>query len=224
MRIPYVIFPIIIISLMIIFSGLISITFGQEIKLQTYENPEIGIRFSVPADWGNIIETSESGCDKQESCILGLEGTNTTYVFGFSLLTLSKEVCLCNSLIEHVKNGFTYDSTSLDGFSFIGENQTTIGKNHSGWQYEYSFLLKGVDAQALKVNAVNDGIYYSLGISYRNESRSEVLPEFRKMIDSIEFFPIESSVSKMPSFMNMNVTGGLSADMIEQILQANFEY
>ena len=208
MRVYYVTLPILIISLTIIFSGLLNITYGKvNVRSQTYENPEIGIKLSHPSDWGKIVELTEGGCHKKPSCALGLNGTNTTYRFGFSMLKLSKDVCNCNSLMDTVRNAYNYQSTSIDGFSFIKDNQTTTGKNYSSWQYQYSFLHDGEDGKGLDVFVTNNGNYYQIGITYPDESQAKLLPQFKKVIDSIEFLPIQNPVTKKPSFMNTNMTG-----------------
>src|SRR5437867_10900821 len=95
------IFPIIIVALTTIFSGLVNITFGQESETsQTYQNPDIGIKFQYPSDWGKIVEKGEN-CPK--SCVLVLERSSNTYPFNFVILAQSKESCNCNSLTDFVK-------------------------------------------------------------------------------------------------------------------------
>ena len=169
-------------------------------NLRTYENPDIQLRFSYPADWGNIILNGSEDCH-QSSCVFGLDGSNTTYRFGFSISTLSKDVCNCTSLLDVVRDGYTYFSYIYDN-SFLNGNQTTIGKNYSGWQYEYSFLDQGEKVTGLSVFATNNATYYVIGVSYPEESRAKLIPDFKRLIESIEFLPVQNEGTKTPSFVN----------------------
>ena len=132
-----------------------------------------------------------------------MDGGNTSYKFGLVIGKFPKESCNCNSLTDFVRYMYK-GSEQSQGFSFINDSQTTIGKNYSGWEYEYSFLHDGEKATGLAVLAKNNDNYYSVGISYPNESRAILLPEFKTFINSIEFLPIQ--VTKTPSFMNMSET------------------
>lgn len=170
-------------------------------NLRTYENPDIQLRFSYPTDWGNIILNGSEVC-QQSSCVFGLDGSNTTYRFSFSILTLSKDVCNCTSLLDLVIHGYNYDSSSIDELSFVNGNQTTIGKNYSGWQYEYSHSYQGENATGLSVFATNNATYYVIGVSYPEESRAKLIPDFKRLIESIEFLPVQNEGTKTPSFVN----------------------
>jgi hypothetical protein len=166
-------------------------------ETQTYENPDIGIRFSYPTEWGKVIETSP--CHNQPVCVLSLDGATTNYGLGFTLGKWSKETCNCDSLMDFVK--FTYQGLARNnGFSFINDNQTTIGKNYSGWQYQFSILDNGNTRIGRSVQVGNNDNYYAILTSYPNESRAIALPKINKFIESIEFLPIQ--VPKTPSFMN----------------------
>jgi hypothetical protein len=105
-----------------------------------------------------------------------------------------------------------YDSqSSFTGFSFINDNQTVVGKNHSGWQYEFSYVDDdGVNSKGHSVFAMNNGNYYSFSVVYPDELEVKRLPEFKKLIDSIDFLPVQ--VPKKPSFMNANDTQELKSD------------
>jgi hypothetical protein len=171
-------------------------------KTQTYENRDIGIRFSYPTEWGKVIETSP--CHNQPACVLTLQGSNDNYGLGFTLGKLSKESCNCDSLMDFVK--LTYQRLARNnGFSFINDNQTTMGKNYSGWEYQFSILDNGNTRIGRSVQVGNNDNYYAILTSYPNESRAILLPKINKFIESIEFLPIQ--VAKTPSFMNANDTG-----------------
>jgi hypothetical protein len=183
------------------------VTGNKNYSFTQYENPDIGIRLSHPSDWGKIVELDE-GCHKQPSCVLDLDGTNTNYTFGFSLRKFSKESCNCMSLMDQVRNDFNSQVTSLNGFSFINDNQTTIGKYYPGWQYEYSYLHNGAEEKGINVFARFNDTFYSIGVTYPEESREKLLPELKKVIDSIQFLPVQDQINKIPSFMNMSEVEG----------------
>jgi hypothetical protein len=185
-------------------------------ETQTYQNPDIGIRFSYPSDWGKMVEKGEN-CTK--SCVLVLERSSNTYPFNFVILAQSKESCNCNSLTDFVKYVYM-GQQAIKGFIFINDNSTTVAKKYPGWQIESSNLNEDNDrANSLNVMTTpNNESYFSIGTSYLNESLVKSIPEFKNLnesqakflsqfknvIDSIEFLPIK--VAKTPSFMNMNET------------------
>ncbi len=176
---------------------------NENSTLTQYEDPDLGIRLSYPSEWGNITET-RAGCLKEPSCVLGLE-SKTGNPFGFALVKFSKETCNCNSLTDFVRNMYKTAGQNK-GFSFINDNGTTVGKKYPSWQYAYSYLHDNAIAKALNVLTTNNETYFAFGISYPIELGSKILPEFKKVIDSIEFLPVQSPVTKIPSFMNKNQT------------------
>jgi hypothetical protein len=183
-------------------------------ETQTYENRDIGIRLSYPSYWGGIIEKKAEGC--LTPCLIGLgqDEANIPHNFTFSILKTSKEVCYCNSLKDYVKKIYQSQSTTLNNFSFISDNQTMVGKKYPSWKYEYSFTSAGGNnAKGLSVATNKSNTYYLLAISYLNESESELLPKLEKVFDSIEFLPIESP--KRPSFLNVNETETEPSSMLE---------
>jgi len=169
------------------------VSFGQQEKLQAYENPDIGIRFHYPSEWGTVIE--KSSCQNHQSCVLASDE--------FLLGKFSKEDCNCSSLKDYLKFMYKTDARK-QGFSFINDNQTIVGKNYSGWQMEYSTLDNGNRVRVLDVMSSNNGNFYAIETAYSNESSAMRLPEFKKLIESIEFIPIQ--LPKTPSFMNANET------------------
>jgi hypothetical protein len=203
----HVMLSIIVISLTVIFSSLVNFTFGQVNETsQTYENSDLGIKFSYPSDWGKVVEAN-AGCHTEPSCVLGLEGANTTYRFGFALLKNSKEVCHCNSLTDFVKNMYR-NVEQEKGFAFINDSQSTVNKKYPGWQIEYSFLAEdNVNVKSFSIATTNNETYVFMGIMYSPESQANILPKFKNLINSIEFLP--TPVTKTPSFMNLNETAQL---------------
>jgi len=169
-----------------------------------YENRDVGIKFQYPSDW-TVTDAGKTPCQSQLFCILSVKGSDANYTYGFVLGKWPKEECNCNSLRDFVKVIYQGGQQRRTGFSFINDNQTTIGKNYSGWQFETSYLQDGERVNNLQVFGKNNDNYYSMGAVYSNESRGIVLPKFNKFIDSIEFLPIQ--VAKKPSFLNANETG-----------------
>lgn len=209
MRICDIKYHVISISLIILFSSLIDFAYGQEevnetSKTQTYENQDVGIRMSYPSNWGNVVELDQ-GCHEQSACVFGLSASSEYTFVAFA--KYSKETCNCNSLKDLLR--ITYEEAKKDNsFSFINDNQTTVGKKYPAWQYEYSFTSHyGMPAKGHDVVTTNNETYLVIGISYPIASEAKISPQFKKLIDSIEFLPIQNTVTKTPSFMNMNKTG-----------------
>jgi hypothetical protein len=99
--------------------------------------------------------------------------------------------------------------SSEDGFSFINDNQTTVGKKYPAWQFEYSALnADGLPATKLIISTKVNDTFYAIAYNPSTENaRAKQLPELRKLVGFIEFLPIQNQVTKTPSFMNMNETG-----------------
>lgn len=85
---------------------------------------------------------------------------------------------MCNDLLEFV-NWFYNADQMMEGFSFLNDN-TTIGKNYSGWQHEYSLVKDGIDSKGRSVLFTNNDKYYSIGVIYRNELDARRAAEFNK--------------------------------------------
>jgi hypothetical protein len=211
-RIYYIISPIIIISLTIISSGLINITYGQvneTSQTYTYENTSEGIRFQYPSYWGNLSE--EGGCISKV-CSIPLEKTQEmTYRFNFAILKGSSETSHFATLSDFAKLVYPMFQNSLTNFSFINDNQTSVGKKYPALQIEFSgsapeFPDQPSTTKLIILTKVNN-TFYEIGFyPFTEKSRVKQLPELRYLIDSMEFFPPQIPVTKTPSFMNMNET------------------
>lgn len=84
----------------------------------------------------------------------------------------------------------------------ISDNQTTIGKNYTAMQYEYTTdggfgIRQGLDVWAIS----NDVGYQFEYISDQGSAFSKNIPAIRKLLDSVEFMPIEEEEPELPSFM-----------------------
>jgi hypothetical protein len=206
MRIYYILFPmIVVIYAIIISSSLVGYASAQLNQTSsTYENGGAGIKFSYPSSWGKVGETEQGACSKPSCVLTRVSFGNSTDQFGFALGKFPKESCVftsvpCNSLMDFVKGEYAATKSSNPGFTFINDNKTMIDKKYSAWQLEYSFLNNGVHANGFLVLTKINETYYSIGISYPDESRVKLLPEFKKLIDSVQFLP--QAKSKIPSFM-----------------------
>lgn len=83
-----------------------------------------------------------------------------------------------------------------------------MGKKYPAWQYETSSLL-GRNLHVL--TKVNDTYYDVFYFALTNGSYGKHLPDVQKLIDSIEFFPVQKPVARIPSFMTANDTKGFSS-------------
>jgi hypothetical protein len=211
MRIYDIRFPIITISLAIFFSSLINFAYGQEVnetsKTYTYENSTEGIRFHYPSYWGNV--SLNGGCISQP-CGIPLDPTNqTTLGFNFMIIRMYdkssglRPTCDCDTLTEFVRWAYPSIQNAIPDFTFMNDNQTTIGKNNSAWQIEFSGSTADQSGHTKKlvVFIKSNNKFYTLSFNpFTDESWVKQLPEFKKLVDSIEFLPIQ--IPKKPSFMN----------------------
>lgn len=98
---------------------------------------------------------------------------------------LSKEVCNCNILTDFVRLQYKSNARAQEAFSFIGDNQTTVGKKYPGWQYEYSFLDNAeANRTALHVFTTNNQTYLEVFLVYPSPSKAKILPQFKNVINS----------------------------------------
>jgi len=181
--------------------------------LKKFQNVRLGLSFLYPSEWGNIVEQSGYDCREQTTCLLMLEGGNSGSPLAFALFKEPKEKCnYCNSLKDFVKQ--YYDAQIGEDQIFESDNQTTFGKNYSGWLMETSQVnsdgTKGRTDFTLLTTYNNT--YYWLVVGHTNESQGKVLPQFKKLIESIEFSPIQIPVTKTPSFMDANETQQPTSD------------
>jgi hypothetical protein len=176
---------------------------------QTYENRDIGIRYLYPSHWGDL--TNQNGCINYP-CGIPIDSKSATIGGLLMIMKLYNNTegfeCNCNSLTEFVKMMYGKVS-SEDGFSFINDNQTTVGKKYPAWQFEYSALnADGLPATKLIISTKVNDTFYAIAYNPSTENaRAKQLPELRKLVGFIEFLPIQNQVTKTPSFMNMNETG-----------------
>ena len=175
MRIYYVIFPIIIISLMIIFSGLVNITYGQAnetSQTNTYENISEGIRFHYPSYWGNV--SLAGGCFFKP-CTVPVGPTDLkTPAFDFVIFKFFdkssglRPSCGCDTLTEFVRWSYEINQEVFNGFTFINDNQTTVGNKYPAWQYEFTGSMRESPDQRspkLLIATKNDDSFYAIGFN-----------------------------------------------------------
>jgi hypothetical protein len=88
----------------------------------------------------------------------------------------------------------------------INDNQTTIGHNYTALQYEYTLEGQGT-RQGFVVWVINSGVGYQFkyisnqASEFSEKDFSENLPAIHKVLDSVEFIPVEVEKPKVPSFM-----------------------
>lgn len=133
-----------------------------------------------------------------------------------SILGFLEEPCNCNTLKDFVAWVYkrAYVDTEYTEHTFINDNQTTIGSNHSAWQMEsVDEGLKGNEfsskTKEFTVWAINDNLGYTFQYSFPADSRFDrYLEGFKNMLKSVTFTtPIPE---KKPSFLNSNDTADTS--------------
>jgi hypothetical protein len=220
------------IFLIIAFFGQLVITYGQTIETSqtnTYENTTEGIRYQYPSYWGNL--SLQGGCIfrpcampfspnhiNETGVVLQERAGNFMIMRLFEKASELRPNCDCDSLTEFVRQSYESAQRSLNDFTFINDNQTTVGKKYPALQYEFSGstvpkeqLAKEMpnEPARLVVSTNSSDAFYAFSIyPFTNADRIEKLPEFRKIIDSVAFLPVERTKSKIPSFMSTNETKG----------------
>lgn len=171
-------------------------------KTTQYENPQIGVRLSYPTTWQEPI----MGDDIPDALYLSIfdrYGANPFIaVIRENEFSDFYKNCNCDVLKTFMQEVYKQQSKSPN-FSFINDNQTTVGKNYPAWQFEYSDIVKGERMNHLDVyTKVNDTLYRLMYSPGRSEAYERNLPEVRNLINSIEFNSVEKPLAKAPSFMN----------------------
>lgn len=176
-------------------------------QTSTFESTLEGIRFQYPTYWGNL--TYEQGCINN-LCGIPINYNETEPRFSFMIMKLTNETsgfeCYCNDLVGFMKMMYGKVS-SEDGFSFIADNQTSVG-GYPAWQFEYSGLnADGLPAKKFIISTlVNNTFYVILYNPVTADSPIYQLPELRKLVDTVEFFLPQVPIAKLPSFINPNET------------------
>jgi len=181
------------ISLLIVGSHLHSqLVFAQR-TTSTYENPAIGLKFEYPPEW----ELRENP--------IGLTMTpDEDSTFSLEVASLDRLPMLNPTLKDFAHKQYLLCCGTMS--NPINDNQTTIGHNYTALQYEYTLEGQGT-RQGLVVWVINSGVGYQFkyisnqGSEFSEKEFSENLPAIRKVLDSVEFIPIEVEKPKVPSFM-----------------------
>jgi hypothetical protein len=188
-----------------------------------YENQNMGIRLSYPSYWDHPSELlGEQRCLESRGCTAFLS-MSKNYSHSIPVLMINafsessdflqlEKACNCHSLMEFVRQKYKSIQSSdfLRGFTFINDNQTTVGKKYPAWQFEYSRLNEDFPDErltSLEVMTKVNGTFYDISyVPGTNQSYASQLPEVRKVIDSIEFVAPHKAVTKIPSFLITNDT------------------
>lgn len=120
--------------------------------------------------------------------------------------------CNCNTLKDFV----TWDYTRADKRNtFINDNQTIIGSNHSAWQMEEIFSSSLGKEKWFRVWAINDNFGYRFLYQAPADARFDgYLDGFKNMLKSVAFSP--PTPEKKPSFLNSSEISNLPASATEQ--------
>jgi len=183
----------------------------------------MGIRLSYPSYWDHPSELlDEQRCLESRGCTAFLS-MSKNYSHSIPVLMINafsessdflqlEKGCNCHSLMEFVRQKYKSIQSSdfLRGFTFINDNQTTVGKKYPAWQFEYSRLNEDFPDErltSLEVMTKVNGTFYDISyVPGTNQSYASQLPEVRKVIDSIEFVAPHKAVTKIPSFLITNDT------------------
>jgi hypothetical protein len=153
-----------------------------------YENPAIGLKFTYPSEW------------QLRNNPLGLTMTpDKNSHFSLEVIHLSRLGIPNPTLKDYAQYGYRLCCGTMS--TPISDNQTTIGKNYTAMQYEYT--LEGFGTrQGLDVWAISNDVGYQFEyISDQGSAFSKNIPEIRKLLHSVEFMPIEKEEPELPSFM-----------------------
>ncbi len=113
--------------------------------------------------------------------------------------------CNCNTLKDFVAWDYkrSYGDTEYTNHTFINDNKTTVGSNHSAWQMESinEWLNDVSKEKKLTVWAINGSSGYVLEYSFPADSRFDrYLDVFKNMLKSVIF--LAPAQEKKPSFLN----------------------
>ncbi len=195
--------------------------FSQLVK--SFDSPELGIKLSYPSYWEDLIVDGD--CAEESTCSIESQSNNENYPNKFSFIISAYfrgseflQLCNCSTLKEFVQYDYKRAQSFYSDVSFINDNQTSIGK-YPAWQVEYYGIVKMSEISGLEgmedtksrilnvFTKVNDTFYDISFFPTREEGAFfKHLPEVKKIIDSIEFYPPLKIEKKMPSFLDANET------------------
>jgi hypothetical protein len=174
----------------------------QEEKDTLNENSTIydglGIHLENFTPWTIIAKSDKSTCYNINLCFLYLEIVNRTdipqawIIQDNSKSQTIKEYCKCNILEDYERHFYTDMISHFDNFSFINENYTTLllpAGDRPAIQLEYEFTPANTTTHTFTVFTTNNGgdSFYQFIYYAEPESFSKYLPDFKKIIDTIEF-------------------------------------
>jgi hypothetical protein len=209
------------IPFVVIFILSIQTAFSEDMVKYEYQN--MGIRLLYPPYWDGPSQLlDEQRCLESRGCTAYLsmsknysQSIPVLMINAISessdFLQLEKE-CNCHTLMDFVRHKYktTQLSEFLHGFAFINDNQTTVGKKNPAWQFEYSRINEDFPDEkitSLEVMTKVNGTFYDISyVPGNNQSYASQLPDVKKVIGSMEFFPVQNPVTKTPSFLITNDT------------------
>jgi len=195
-------------SLIILFINIPQLSLGQNSPVTTgnedfteYVNPYAGIKLSYPSNWLAPISRDEA-CP----CYITANLPGGKFLIGAMPVDSPNinQSCKCQSLTEYLSWELNDVQSHFDKFTLISNNETTIGANYPARQYVYLSTNASDDKPTRSfgiVTKVNNTFYL---FEVHPEYGTNLYPEVKKVFDSIEFLPINSTLPKVPSFTNMN--------------------
>ncbi len=209
------------IPFVVLFILSIQTAFSEDMVKYEYQN--MGIRLLYPSYWdGPSKLLDEQRCLESKGCTAYLS-MSKNYSQSIPVLTINaisessdflqlEKECNCHTLMDFVRHKYKTIQLNefLHGFTFINDNQTTVGKKNPAWQFEYSRINEDFPDEkitSLEVMTKVNGTFYDISyVPGNNQSYASQLPEVKKLIDSIEFMTPQKSVTKTPSFLITNDT------------------
>jgi hypothetical protein len=173
----------------------------------------------------NLAMNKEENCSESNSIALrcfiewsnydGIAGEaySKNYTWDFAVASIPQgdpqisKNCVCDTLVEYMRYQYrllnALNANAQSEFTYIGDNQTTVGEKYPGWQLEFSEQSPNGDySKKLQVyTKVNNTFYQISFFTASNETYSKHLPEIENVLDSMNFFQPKKEIIKAPSFI-----------------------
>lgn len=146
-----------------------------------------------------LAKSDKPTCDNIDFCFLHLgifNGTDIPQIWiiqdNFESQTI-KQNCKCNTLVDYIRYYYTNMISQFDKFSLINENQTTFAGDKSAIQIEYEFKPNRTKIYTFTIFLQDNDSFYQFSYYGDSEFFPTYLPEFKKLINTVEFSPQKES-------------------------------
>ncbi len=208
-----ILFCMLIMSILSLVNGTTNTSSAQEQSQEKQHNANsLGISFKHPDNWKITYDSSKNN-NCQSTCLIALKDMDTSN----ATLSFSARNCNCEDLLTQVKRQYVA-TLEPQNISMLHDNQTQLKDGTNAWQLDYSMC----DRIRYILWFIHDDIFYELNYQNNKEVFSTEMPTAKKIIDSIKFFPKDSSPEVkndsikqantiQPSFMNPRINQTLLA-------------